>query len=162
MTEASEGVQLGITKDLTNPSNVVKFGGGWQAFIPQISGNFGSDFAARAFIAETGLAQLTTDVVLYPEIGIGSKGSILNVGPNEAAIFTFSRKPPVRAFWSLTAYGPDSFLIPNPLNVYALGDRSNMTYSDGTPVYDSDGRDGEFQILIQPADVIPPKNWTNK
>jgi hypothetical protein len=49
------------------------------------------------------------------------------------------------------------------MNVSSLGDRSNITYASGVAVYGTD-RDAEqdeaFQLLIQPADVSPPANWT--
>ncbi|KAI7072653.1 hypothetical protein KC352_g42377, partial [Hortaea werneckii] len=71
-------------------------------------------------------------------------------------------------FWSITGYEGD-YLIPNPQNVYALGDRSNITYPDGSRVYGSGAQsrsnnslsNEQFQILIQPADVAPPTNWTS-
>ena len=76
-------------------------------------------------------------------------------------------------FWSLTAYASDQFLIPNPLGRYEIGDRSGITYSDGTLVYPNanatmsfDSSSGgnatrAFQVLLQPADVRPPTNWTS-
>jgi hypothetical protein len=72
----------------------------------------------------------------------------------------------VTGFWSLTIYGPDNYLIPNPRGTYGVGDRSNLTSADGTLVYASGDlgglRDGAFQVLVRTADVIPLNNWTNK
>ena len=70
-------------------------------------------------------------------------------------------------FWSLTAYGADNFLIDNPYNIYALGDRSNITYPNGDRVYSTStatanpDQEGSFQILVQAADTPPPENWTS-
>ena len=163
LTAAVEGVELGLYQDLTNPAHVQGFGNGWQQFISELSGNFNSDFAARTYIAETGYAQLVASVTLYPAYVGEDSGASLFVGPCAATLFTFSAKPKVKGFWSLTAYGENQYLIPNGLEVYALGDRSNLTYPDGSLLYgDSDHADDEFQILIQPADVTPPSNWTSK
>ncbi len=39
----------------------------------------------------------------------------------------------MNAFWSLTMYDKNAFLVPNPINRFALGDRSNLTFdSDGS------------------------------
>lgn len=55
-----------------------------------------------------------------------------------------------------------NYLIPNDLHRYNIGDRDNITYPDGKLVYgpDTSSEDGMFQILVQAADVPPPKNWT--
>ena len=75
-------------------------------------------------------------------------------------------RPPLNqaGFWSLTVYGADSFLIDNDLGVYALGDRSNLTYPDGSKIYAERSDPGDtrpFQILVQAAGDPPPTNWTS-
>jgi hypothetical protein len=42
-------------------------------------------------------------------------------------------------FWSITAYGDDDFLIDNPLNRYAINDRSEFELNG----------DGSLDILLQ-------------
>ena len=61
-------------------------------------------------------------------------------GANEYELhFAKDEIPPVNAFWSLTMYDADSYLVPNPINRYALGDRSQMKFED----------DGSLTIYIQ-------------
>ncbi|GHV60365.1 hypothetical protein FACS1894182_15110 [Bacteroidia bacterium] len=54
--------------------------------------------------------------------------------------------PPANAFWSLTSYDPNGLLAANPLNRYAIGDRSNLKMNV----------DGSVDIYIQR--VSPGKN----
>lgn len=145
---------------LTSTDKLIQlFNNEWFDYPPQYSGNFNSQYAIRSIIAYTGYLQLVQDEALYPEyIGSGIQG--LSLAGNESYTLTFSGKPPVKGFWSLTAYNSSSYLVPNPLNRYSLGDRSNLTYDDGQPVYGTN-RNDSFTILIQPADVAPPANWTN-
>ena len=55
------------------------------------------------------------------------------------------------AFWSLTLYDKDSYLVDNPLNRYALGDRSNCKL----------GEDGSLTIYLQSESPAKDKesNW---
>ena len=72
--------------------------------------------------------------------------------------FTKAEIPPVDAFWSLTMYDDDAYLVANPINRYALGDRSHLT-SDaegGLPLHvqsDSPGKDKESNWLPAPKDA---------
>ena len=59
--------------------------------------------------------------------------------------------PPVNAFWSLTMYDKDAFLVDNLINRYALGDRSGMKSGD----------DGSLTLYIQnePPGKNKESNW---
>jgi hypothetical protein len=150
-----------VTMDINN---------GWSVLQSDLAGSFGTDYGLRMAISETGYLMLETPEAVYPSWSNGTitrplEGELLTLGADESYIYTFSGKPPLRGlgFWSLTVYDGDGYLIPNPRNASSLGDRSNITYPSGDAVYGSDSdteQDGEFQLLIQPADVSPPANWT--
>ena len=57
----------------------------------------------------------------------------------------------MNAFWSLTMYDPDSYLVANAIDRYALGDRSGLTYAD----------DGSLTLYIQrdKPDASTEANW---
>nr|POE82463.1 hypothetical protein CFP56_67633 [Quercus suber] len=164
---------IDAAEDLALPLN-----NGWIQLSPPATGDFGNNYAFRAAIAASGFLMLRAPNAVYPSwtntsltstssqaTGLGS--SLLSLPADESLLYTFSGKPPLMGntgFWSLTAYGPDNFLVPNNRSVYALGDRSNLTYASGAPVYGPEASadaDGQFQILVQPADVAPPANWTS-
>ncbi|KAI1774301.1 hypothetical protein F4818DRAFT_442453 [Hypoxylon cercidicola] len=79
---------------------------------------------------------------------------------NESYTLRFSGKPPVTdiGFWSITMYDLKGTLMPNSINRYSLGDRSNLTYPDGTLVYDTDV-EAPFDIEVQAYQ--PPADWTS-
>lgn len=143
---------------------------GWSTVKSNLTGTFGDDYGLRAQIASTGYLMLQAPAAVYPSwtnntVAPPMQGEVLELGAGQSYIYSFSGKPPLRelGFWSLTAYAEDGFLIENLRNVYALGDRSNITYPSGAAVYgnaSSAEDDGEFKLLIQPADVTPPTNWT--
>lgn len=147
---------------------------GWGQPNPTLMGLYGTDYAFRMSVASVGYLALRREFALYPTwnngSGVALAGSTFHLGPDESLLYTFSGKPPLNpnGFWSVTGY-EGNYLISNPQNVYALGDRSNLSYPDGSHVYSSDvqsrgniSRSNEqFQILIQPADVVPPDNWTS-
>ena len=59
-------------------------------------------------------------------------------------------------------YDNEGYLVSNPENKFAVGDRSNITFPNGDLVYGSGTEDGTFQVLVQDANSIPPSNWTAK
>lgn len=83
---------------------------------------------------------------------------------SEAYLFTFSSKPPVAddGFWGVTMYDDEGYLVLNKENTYAVGDRSNITFSGRDLVYGDGTKDGTFQVLLQDANVAPPSYWTAK
>lgn len=139
------------------PGGMMDFGNGWVSPYPEVMGNFGSNYAARYYIAKFGYLGVTSDQAIYP-----SRLNALRFKADQAVLLRFSRRPVLlkTGFWSLTAYGADQYLVKNDMNRYVLGDRDNMVFPDGTPL-DDENKDGEFFILLQPADVPPPAQWKN-
>ncbi len=62
-------------------------------------------------------------------------------------------------------YNEKGFFVANQWNIYALGDRSDIEYPDGSLVYPTSGSsdtDGEFTILLQTLDIPPPEKYRSK
>jgi hypothetical protein len=146
LTLASALAHASISAFENVPSNYPSLGNGWS--IP------------RAITAVQLYVENTPNNALYPTL----ESTQLSLTDSEAYLFTFSGKPPVAddGFWSLTMYDDDGYLVANPENTYAVGDRSNITYPSGDLVYGNGTEDGIFQVLVQDADVSPPSNWTKK
>jgi hypothetical protein len=120
-------------------------------------GNFGTDYLLRAATAKYGLFANSPEEAVYPSTSTDSQGQNLT-GANKYVIhFDKGQTPPVNAFWSLTLYNNASYLADNPINRYAIGDRSpGLVYNeDGTlDIYiqhDTPGPDRESNWLPSPA-----------
>jgi len=106
-------------------------------------GNFGDDYLYRAQIALTALAALEPAEATYLMCD-AADGRPLDGRDRYALRFEAGKRPPARAFWSLTMYEvtPEgrAFLVDNPLSRYAIGDRSHGLVH---------GADGSLEILLQ-------------
>ncbi|WP_280448995.1 DUF1254 domain-containing protein [Nocardia brasiliensis] len=119
---------------------------GW-TFDPSI-GAYGTNYLQRAAIAWKGLGANLAQDAIYPTLfaTAGADGSRFRLH------FPPGRTPPVAAFWSLTAYGPDSYLIDNPAGIYSVGHQ--------LPVVPNP--DGSVDLAVQhgdPGPAVPPGNW---
>ena len=102
-------------------------------------GNYGTDYLLRAIFALVGLgANLNADAS-YPNCQLDINGDRLDGDKNYVLHFEKGQTPPANAFWSLTIYGPDDFLVDNPIDRYSVGDRSDLQYN----------ADGSLDIYIQ-------------
>lgn len=121
------------------------------------AGSYGTNYRQRSFVTAIGLGANLPDDAVYPS----------SEGPNIAQKYSGATKyvmhfdrgqlPPVRAFWSLTMYNSEYFLVANPLNRYTLSPRDPLkTNPDGsTDLYiqaDSPGADKESNWLPAPKD----------
>ena len=81
----------------------------------------------------------------------GSDGKPLSGEKNYTLSFSAGNLPPVSGFWSVTLYGLDWYFQANPINRYAIGDRtSGLHHTPG----------GGLQIFIQnAAPVSGTSNW---
>jgi len=110
---------------------------GW-AYSTKI-GRYGTAYVDRAAIAMFGLGALEPEDAVYGFGGVDSAGRSLNGGSRYVLHFDKGALPPVRAFWSVTLYGPDGFFVGNPINRYAIGDRDKLAFN----------QDGSLDIYIQ-------------
>ncbi|WP_229702665.1 DUF1254 domain-containing protein [Streptomyces albiflavescens] len=97
---------------------------GWRYPPPQM-GRFGDDFLKRA--ADQSLVGISANdpaEAVYLVNFDDSDGNKLTAGGRYELHFGRDELPPVDAFWSLTVYGEDMNLIPNPADRYSIGDRT--------------------------------------
>jgi hypothetical protein len=113
-------------------------------------GTYGDDLDTRAAVARGGWGANVPEEAVYPSAVVDADGEPLD-GRNLYRIhFAAGALPPVRAFWSLTLYGPDRFFVENDLHRYALGDRSpGLAYE----------ADGALDLWV--GNVAPPGLETN-
>ncbi|MEV6278698.1 DUF1254 domain-containing protein [Nocardia sp. NPDC051832] len=113
-------------------------------------GAYGTNYALRARTAMQALGANLAEDSIYPTIFTTADD---NGRPIPYRLrFAAGQLPPVDAFWSLTAYDADSYLVPNAAGIYAIGHE--------TPVVPNP--DGSVEIAVQSADpgpAVPRANW---
>ena len=86
---------------------------GWELAEPGI-GDFGRKFLLRADISERALVANLRAEAVYPLTSTDRRGRPLSGANRYVLRFQRGQLPPVNAFWSLTLYGPDRFLVRTP------------------------------------------------
>ncbi len=104
-------------------------------------GRYGTNYAARAFVARVGLGALPPEDAFYMHCHEDSKGSSLDGASNYTIHFAKGQAPPVKAFWSVTMYSEDGYFVANPIRRYAIGDRDPLKFN----------ADGSLDLYIQHA-----------
>src|SRR5205085_2128786 len=88
---------------------------------PSDIGDYGTDYTTRAGIALAGLGANTPAEATYPTAYIDSSGATLDASHSYRIVFKPGELPPARAFWSLTMYDADGYLVANSAHRYAIG-----------------------------------------
>ncbi|WP_431962302.1 DUF1254 domain-containing protein [Nocardia sp. bgisy134] len=121
---------------------------GW-TFDPT-AGEYGTDYLHRAATADKGLGSNLAEDAIYPTF---FETADTDGTPKRFRLrFAPGQTPPVDAFWSLTAYGADGFLVPNPAGIYAVGHQEPVV----------PGPDGAVELAIQhrnPGPAVRQGNW---
>ncbi|WP_218511682.1 DUF1254 domain-containing protein [Variovorax sp. dw_308] len=122
---------------------------GWQ--IARDLGRYKTKYLYRAAWTYFGVGGNRVEDAIYPLALVDSEKKPLNGANRYVLHFAKDQIPPADAFWSLTMYDKDSYLVDNPIGRYALGDRSNLKLGD----------DGSLTIYIQNDSPGPEKerNW---
>ena len=131
---------------------------GWSILGMQVNGSeitnnlgkYGTDYLSRAAQTKDGIFPHSAEEALYPSTFVDSANQTLS-GANKYVLH-FDEPPPVREFWSLTIYNNESYLVDNPIDRYAIGDRTpGLVYNE----------DGSLDIYVQHDNPGPDKepNW---
>lgn len=122
---------------------------GWSVIRDGI-GVYGINYPLRAVVSMIGLGALPPEEASYPNAISDISKQALSGEYSYLIHFDAGQTPPVDAFWSLTMYDQHEFLVDNPIQRYAIGDRDELHLN----------ADGSLDILIQKA---PPSganvNW---
>jgi hypothetical protein len=122
---------------------------GWQMALDL--GRYGTRYTYRAAWTYFAVGGNLVEDAIYPLGLVDADGQRFNGANRYILRFTKDQIPPVEAFWSLTLYDKDSYLVDNPIKRYALGDRSNLKVD----------RDGSLTLYIQSESPGADKarNW---
>lgn len=93
------------------------------------TGNFGSNYLLRAAVAVHSLGNPIPEEAMFFHGFFDNEGKKLNGRHRYRIRFKAGGLPPVDAFWSLTVYDRDGWLVPNQLDRYSLSDRSRGWFS---------------------------------
>ena len=139
VAKALDGV---VQKTLATLQEAAKTAGtpvnGWNIPAKDLA-NFGTDYATRAVVALVGFGANINDDAIYPSAFFDGDGQPLS-GTNKYTLhFDKGQTPPTNAFWSLTMYNAQSFLVDNPINRYNIAAWMPLKYN----------KDGSLDIYIQ-------------
>jgi len=114
-------------------------------------GRYGTNYASRAAVARGGLGANPPEDAVYMNCNQDSSGTALDGSNRYKLHFDKDKMPPVRAFWSLTMYGPDGFFVANPISRFAIGDRDALKFN----------ADGSLDLYVDQSTPGPDKesNW---
>jgi hypothetical protein len=112
---------------------------------------FGDDYLLRSAVAKDQIYVTVPEEALYPTAAVDADGAPLHGGNGYRVNFLPGGLPPADAFWSLTMYARDPPLVANPIDRYAIGDRTPGLVIES---------DGSLTIQIQnAAPVRAGVNW---
>ena len=138
----AKAVEGSVQRTLKNLQAAAKDAGtrvnGWNS-LPTNLANFGTDYAGRAMVALIGFGANLIEDAIYPSAFYDGDGQSLNGANNYTLHFDKGQTPPCNAFWSLTMYNAQSFLVDNPINRYNIAAWMPLKYN----------KDGSLDIYIQ-------------
>jgi len=132
-----EGVTAGQAAIRDGESKMGEMVNGWQ--VARDLGRYGTKYAYRATWTFFGVGGNVVEDALYPLGLVDADGKKFDGANKYVLRFAKDEIPPVDAFWSLTLYDKDSYLVDNAINRYALGDRSHCAL----------GADGSLTLYVQ-------------
>ncbi|WP_380879465.1 hypothetical protein ACFB49_22390 [Sphingomonas sp. DBB INV C78] len=142
----ADGAEIVRRKSLHLGENV----NGWT--INYQGARLGSDYLLRAGVAKDQIFVTLPEEALYPIARADADDRPLDGRNAYEIVFPRNQLPPADAFWSITLYGDDGYMVANPIERYSIGDRTRgLTYSD----------DGSLTITLQheQPEAARQSNW---
>jgi hypothetical protein len=113
-------------------------------------GHWQDNYLRRAAFAWLAIAGNDPEEAIYVHAFIDSDARLLSGTHDYRLHFDHGRTPPADAFWSLTMYDADSYLVDNPIHRYAIRDRTpGLRYNS----------DGSLDIYV--SRMAPPGHESN-
>lgn len=113
-------------------------------------GRYDGDHFLRAVVALNALGALTAEEATYANAGCDADGERFDGDHRYVLRFAADELPPVDGFWSLTLYDDQDFLSANPIDRFAIGDRTPGVHY---------GADGSLEIEISHERPESTANW---
>lgn len=113
-------------------------------------GRYGGDHLLRAAVALNALGALTAEEATYANAGADGDGNRFDGRNRYVLRFAANELPPVDGFWSLTMYDSQDFLTTNPIDRFAIGDRTEGLRYEA---------DGSLEIEISHEQPASTANW---
>ncbi|WP_158305819.1 DUF1254 domain-containing protein [Parvularcula bermudensis] len=114
-------------------------------------GEYDTNYLVRAVVSQIGFGANKNIYALYQNAQRDDDGDPLSGDTSYKMVYENGNTPPVEAFWSLTVYNDQGFLVENPLNKYAVGSNTGL-------VADENGTITVHFATKQPEGV-PEANW---
>ena len=136
----ARAAQVGFQRLMVNAGEVGVNRNGW-SYIPGI-GSYGSNRLLASTVGMVGYGgNIADEAIYFPSFFADGKAERYQGEHRYRIHFAADNMPPVEAFWSITLYSlPENQLRENPINRYAIGDR--------TPTL-KQNVDGSLDIFIQ-------------
>jgi hypothetical protein len=148
-------VAVAADKELIDPlfqyrNEGVHAGNGWNTV--KNGARFGTDYLTRTAAAKANIFVNQPEESMYFLRDADAHGARLDGRHRYTITFPADGLPPVKAFWSLTMYGPTHFFVPNELKRYSLGTKNNDLKKND---------DGSLTLYVQadPPSAEKKSNW---
>ena len=142
------GIEAGEALLKTGQGKDARVVNGWRS--GRAAGGPGQDILKRALGAKFGLGgHYAYENRSYTAVHDAAGNPLDGRRPLQLS-FPAGGLPPCTGFWSLTAYGPDLYLVENELQRYALGDRTPGLRTDA---------DGGLTVVFSATRPAEDENW---
>jgi hypothetical protein len=146
----AKGAKDALTYMAQKAPTIARVVNGWQMNTDTM-GVYGNYYLKRAIVAELGLGANLPEDAIYPLALADANGQALTGDHDYILHFAKESLPPANAFWSLTMYDAQGFMVDNELHRFAIGDRDALKYNS----------DGSLDLYIQHRNPGPAleSNW---